>query len=210
MFTSYRLSIRSRSLTAFAGMFIAGGLALAACSGGESSSLADSAASSIPADATFNAADITFAQEMVPHHEQAVEMAQMVPARSSNSDVIALANRIEAAQEPEIGTLTGWLEDWGVDTGDDGMAGMDHSGSGMSGMMSDEDMSALNEATGVEFDRMWLEMMLEHHTGAVGMAQTEISDGEDTDAIALAEDIKSSQSAEIAEMEQLLQSLATQ
>ncbi len=77
-------------------------------------------------------------------------------------------------------------------------------------MMSDEDMSALGGASGTDFDRMWLQMMLEHHTGAVGMAQTEIADGEDAGAVAMAQDIADSQSAEIAEMEQLLQDLSTQ
>jgi uncharacterized protein (DUF305 family) len=81
---------------------------------------------------------------------------------------------------------------------------MDHGG-----MMSEEDMSALQDISGTDFDRMWLQMMLEHHTGAVGMAQTEIADGEDADAVAMAREIRDSQSAEITEMEQLLQDLST-
>jgi uncharacterized protein (DUF305 family) len=201
-------SARTRRLTAMAGAVIAGALTLSACSAGESSSTESSASStSVAAEATFNAADVTFAQGMLPHHEQAVEMAQLTDGRTTNAQVLDLAARIEAAQGPEIETLTGWLGDWGADGEDSGMSGMDHSGMDMGGMMSDEDMTSLENASGTDFDRMWLEMMIEHHTGAVGMAETEISDGEDTDAIAMAKDIRSSQNDEIQEMEQLLSAL---
>ncbi|GHE12160.1 DUF305 domain-containing protein [Klenkia taihuensis] len=201
--TSHRRTIR------LAGVLLAGGLALAACSGGDDQ---PASSSSVPADATFNAADVTFAQDMVPHHEQAVEMAELVPDRSTDPRVIDLAQRIEAAQGPEIDMLNGWLQDWGASSDDEdgGHSGMDHSGMDHGGMMSEEDMSALEGASGIDFDRMWLQMMLEHHTGAVGMAQTEITDGEDADAVAMAQDIRDSQSAEITEMEQLLQDLSTQ
>ena len=188
------------------GAFIAGSVALSACSGGEDPTASESS-TSVPADASFNAADVTFAQSMIPHHEQAVEMAQMVTGRSTDPAVQDLADRIRAAQGPEIDTLDGWLDTWGADRPDD-MPGMDHSGGG--GMMSEDDMSSLEAASGVEFDRLWLQLMLEHHTGAIGMAQTEIDDGEDPEAIALAEDISASQGVEITEMEQLLESLATQ
>jgi uncharacterized protein (DUF305 family) len=201
--TSHRRTIR------LAGVLLAGGLALAACSGGDDQ---PASSSSVPADATYNTADVTFAQDMVPHHEQAVEMAELVPDRSTNPRVIDLAQRIEAAQGPEIDMLNGWLQDWGASSDEEagGHSGMDHSGMDHGGMMSEEDMSALEDASGIDFDRMWLQMMLEHHTGAVGMAQTEITDGEDADAVAMAQDIRDSQSAEITEMEQLLQDLSTQ
>lgn len=199
-------SARTRRLTAVAGAVIAGALTLSACSSDEGSATGSSS-TSVAAEATFNTADVTFAQGMLPHHEQAVEMAQLTEGRSTNAQVLDLASRIEAAQGPEIKTLTEWLGDWGAESEDSGMGGMDHSGMAMGGMMSDEDMTSLEDASGTEFDRMWLEMMIEHHTGAVGMAETEISDGEDTNAIAMAEDIKSSQNDEIQEMEQLLGAL---
>ncbi|KQS54573.1 hypothetical protein ASG36_20560 [Geodermatophilus sp. Leaf369] len=185
---------------------MAASVALSACSGGADPSSARSS-TSVPAEATFNTADVTFAQSMIPHHEQAVEMADLVADRSTNPDVLDLAGRIQAAQGPEIDVLNGWLDSWGANNSDD-TSGMAHSG--MSGMMTEDDMSSLETASGVDFDRMWLQLMLEHHTGAVGMAQTEIADGEDPAAIALAQDIQSSQGAEITEMEQLLQSLSTQ
>lgn len=202
---STRSPHRSRA-AGFVGALIAASVALSACSGGADPSSARSS-TSVPAEATFNTADVTFAQSMIPHHEQAVEMADLVADRSTNPDVLDLAGRIQAAQGPEIDVLNGWLDSWGANNSDD-TSGMAHSG--MSGMMTEDDMSSLETASGVDFDRMWLQLMLEHHTGAVGMAQTEIADGEDPAAIALAQDIQSSQGAEITEMEQLLQSLSTQ
>ncbi|MCW2584463.1 MAG: Lipoprotein [Klenkia sp.] len=186
------------------GALVAASVALSACSSSENTAASETP-TTVPADATFNAADITFAQSMIAHHEQAVSMADLVADRSTDPDVLDLADRIQAAQEPEIDTLDGWLDSWGADSE---TSGMDHSR--MGGMMTEEDMSSLEAASGVQFDRLWLQMMLEHHTGAVGMAQTEIDDGEDPQAIALAQDVQSSQGTEITEMEQLLQSLATQ
>lgn len=202
-----------RRLGQLAGALLAGSLVLSACSGGDSSGSASASSTSVAAEATFNTADVMFAQMMIPHHQQAIEMAQLTADRSTNPEVLDLAARIEAAQGPEIEQLTGWLEDWGQDTasasmdmGDMDMGG-DMGGMDMGGMMSSEDMASLEAASGTEFDRMWLEMMIEHHTGAIGMAETEISDGEDQGAVSMAEDIKSSQNQEINEMEQLLQSL---
>jgi len=152
----------------------------------------------------FNDADVTFAQSMIPHHEQAVEMATLAQERASSTEVKQLADKIEAAQGPEIDSMTGWLEDWGREAPSDSMGGMDHSGSDMSGMMSDADIESLGAATGAQFDQMFLTMMIEHHTGAIEAAKTEQQDGENSDAIALAEKIEADQTAEIAQMEDLL------
>lgn len=154
--------------------------------------------------AQFNDADVTFAQQMIPHHEQAVEMATMAQEQASSTEVKQLAAKIEAAQGPEIDTMTGWLEDWGQEAPSDSMGGMDDSGSDMSGMMSDAEMESIGAATGAEFDQMFLTMMIEHHTGAIEMAKTEQQAGENPDAIALAEKIEADQTAEIAQMEDLL------
>ena len=103
---------------------------------------------------------------MLPHHEQVVEMARLA------------ADRAEAAQAPEMETLSGWSEAWGAPAGTDHGSG-DHGGGhgGMDGMMSEEEMSSLSDASGGDFDRMFLEMMLEHHRGAVAMAEVEIAEG---------------------------------
>ena len=164
----------------------------------------DSNGSTDSSGGQFNDADVTFAQSMIPHHEQAVEMATMASEQASSPEVKQLADKIAAAQGPEIDTMTGWLEDWGQEVSSDSTSGMDHSGSGMSGMMSDDDMESLGAATGAEFDQMFLTMMIEHHTGAIEMAKTEQQDGENPDAIALAEKIEADQTAEIAQMEDLL------
>lgn len=158
----------------------------------------------------FNAADVTFAQDMIPHHRQATEMAALAEGRTSNPEVLDLAAKIEAAQEPEIETMTGWLESWGEDVPDDmsgmsqDMAGMDHSGGSMSGMMSAEEMNALEAAEGAAFDEMFLTMMIEHHKGAIEMAKAQQEDGKFPAAVELATKIESDQAAEIETMESLL------
>jgi uncharacterized protein (DUF305 family) len=153
-----------------------------------------------------NDADVTFAQEMIPHHRQATEMADLAATRSQDAEVLDLAERISAAQGPEIETMTGWLESWGEEVPED-MSGMDHSGmdhGSMPGMMSADQMAALEAASGPDFDRLFLEMMIEHHEGAIEMARTEQEDGSNADAVALAESIEEEQTAEVAEMRDLL------
>lgn len=190
-------------LVRLAGGLIAGAVVLTGCSGGSDASDTN-AGSSASQSAAFNDADVTFAQGMIVHHEGALEMAQMADDRAQDPRVLDLADRIEAAQDPEIQTMTGWLEDWDQPTSADKSGGMNMDG-GMGGM--NMDMSGLEAASGAEFDRMWLEMMTEHHRGAVDMAKTEVADGENADAIALAEQIVESQSSEIDEMETLLTEL---
>lgn len=159
------------------------------------------------AAAGHNDADVTFAQEMIPHHEQAIEMAELAETRAQSQEVKNLAADIEAAQDPEIETMTGWLESWGEDVPGHGTAGMDHgdmSSDDMPGMMSDDEMADLMTASGAGFDQMFLTMMIEHHEGAIEMAQTEQAEGEFPDAIELAEDIETAQTAEIQTMQDLL------
>lgn len=148
-----------------------------------------------------NAADVTFATEMIPHHLQAVEMSEMAATRASRSEVLQLAEEIAGAQGPEIETMSGWLEAWGEPV-PEGMDGMDMAG--MPGMMSEEQMQALGEASGPAFDEMFLEMMIEHHTGAIQMAQTEQSEGQYSEAIDLAAQIEEAQKAEVETMQNLL------
>ncbi|GGM89958.1 hypothetical protein GCM10011609_28530 [Lentzea pudingi] len=153
-----------------------------------------------------NEQDVKFAQDMIGHHQQALDMAAMVPGKSTNPKVTDLAKRIAAAQDPEIKTMTEWLTEWGAAPASTSMPGMDHgSGHGsMPGMMTAEEMAKLNGATGAEFDRMWLDMMIKHHQGAVEMAKTEQEKGASADAKKLAQDIIAAQQAEITEMQALL------
>lgn len=162
----------------------------------------------IPADADFNATDLAFAQGMIVHHGQAVMMADMALDQTDNADIVALATAIKAAQDPEITEMTGWLEGWGQPVPDP-MAGMGDAmdaagGMMMSGMMSEEDMAKLENSSGADFDRMFLEMMVRHHTGAIEMAETEVADGKYQPAQALATNVISAQQDEIDQMNALL------
>ncbi|MGN2642095.1 MULTISPECIES: DUF305 domain-containing protein [Nocardia] len=163
-----------------------------------------------------NDADVAFAREMIPHHRQAVEMAAMAPSRSTNPEVLELAAQIQAAQDPEIATMTGWLQSWGASATPTTGGGMDHGGmpmtpgsmpmtsGAMPGMMSDEQMAQMRGATGAEFDRMWLTAMIAHHQGAIEMARTELGAGADPEAKALAQRIIDAQQSEITRMQGLL------
>lgn len=188
--------------------------ALGGCASGsqpaQPGSSTSGSSSSAAAQGEFNDADVAFAQGMIPHHRQAVAMAELADGRTKNPQVLDLAARIGGAQEPEIATMTGWLREWGADVpgeGDmGGKSGMDQGGmGGMTGMMTPEEMTGLEQASGPEFDRMFLTMMVKHHRGAVEMAQTELDDGADPEALALAQQIIDTQQAEITEMESLLQ-----
>lgn len=159
--------------------------------------------------AEFNDADVQFAQGMIPHHRQAVEMAAIAldPSVEAGDEVQDLATRIEQAQDPEINLMTGWLDAWGQDESD-GTASSEDMGDmgGTDGMMTDDEMQSLADLRGDEFDRTWMEMMTRHHEGAIAMAKTEIDDGANADAIGLAEQIVDAQQAEIDEMRTLLES----
>jgi uncharacterized protein (DUF305 family) len=167
-------------------------------------------ASSQAAPAEHNDQDVTFAQGMIPHHQQAIDMATAAAGKATNPKVKELATQVQGAQDPELQQLTGMLEKWGAPTAPaestgSGMPGMDHGDmSSGSGMMTEEQMGQLEQATGAEFDRMWLQMMIEHHQGAVAMARTEVEQGSDPDAKALARTIVATQEAEITEMQGML------
>jgi uncharacterized protein (DUF305 family) len=158
------------------------------------------------ASAAFGAADVTFAQMMIPHHEQAVDMSDDILAKDGVDQRIRdLATQIKAAQQPEITQLKEWLNAWGG--AEDAMSGMPGMGDGSDGMMSDGDMMALRNASAAEAGRPFLEGMIVHHQGAIVMAQTELDHGENGDARALARAIVTSQGEEIGVMKELLASL---
>ncbi|MFJ9339692.1 DUF305 domain-containing protein [Streptomyces sp. NPDC101733] len=192
----------------------AGLLLLAACGSGTSDNASDGSAhgSHQAAGATptaksttptggANAADTAFAQGMVPHHRQAVEMAALAPTRAESAEVKALAEEIKKAQDPEIATLSGWLTSWGqqVPAADSG-----HEGHDMSSMMSSAEMDLLAKASGKAFDTEFLRLMVKHHEGAVAMARTERTEGAHQPAKDMADAIIRSQGAEIARMNALL------
>jgi len=159
-----------------------------------------------PANAPNNAADVTFVSGMIPHHEQAVEMSALVPQRSTNPEVIKLAADISAAQEPEIQTMKGFLAQWNAGEGDvqEGAGHEGHDMGAMTGMVDDQSMAKLQTLKGADFDKLWLTSMIGHHEGAVEMANTEIAEGANADAKALASHIVTVQQAEIAQMKQMV------
>lgn len=149
------------------------------------------------------AADAIFAQMMIPHHEQAVVMAELAETRASDPLIVELAAEIKGAQQPEIDLMTSWLEEWGVPV----MSGMDamgaHGGHGMSGMLTDEQLAELEASNGAEFDRLFAEYMIAHHEGAIDMAQ-DVTVSDDPRVVKLANDIIEAQQAEIAQMQAFL------
>lgn len=200
--------MRRKHLTATT-LVVAGTLTLGACGGHDMSSMSgtegsdSSPSSSSDGTADFNDADVTFATDMITHHRQAVEMAELAQTRAESPQVKNLATQIMDAQDPEIETMTGWLTSWGKPVPDDMSGGMDMSSS-MPGMMSQDEMTSLENTSGAEFDQTFLAMMLEHHQGAIEMAKSEQSGGLFPDAIALAKQIEAAQTDEITTIQALL------
>lgn len=200
--------------------------------GTTSTPMSMSVESSSSADAsTHNQADVTFAEQMIPHHSQAVEMSDMLLSKDGiDPRVTALAEQIKAAQGPEIEQLQAWLTSWGQSSSSSGMnmpttshnmEGMTPSTSmnmpmpsesmgtmpGMEGMMSADDMTALQNAQGTDAAKLFLTQMIDHHRGAVAMAQTEVDSGQYPEAISMAQTIISTQNEEITTMEGILATL---
>lgn len=197
------------SIQRVTGVLAAAALTLTACGGDDTGATG----TSIPESADFNDADVTFATDMIPHHAQALLMVDLAVTRDVSPGLAGLLDQIRDAQAPEIELMTDWLEDWdqpvprtGRGHGDteadddmDAMPGMD-----MPGMMSSDEMSSLKSASTADFEEMWFSMMIEHHQGAIAMAETELDDGEFSEAVSLAQGITQSQAEEIDTMESLL------
>lgn len=183
---------------------MSGVVLLAACGsdhGGHSAASVE-----VSPDAAFNAADVMFAQGMIPHHQQAIEMADMAldPAVGAGPAVLDLATRIKAGQDPEIAQMTTWLADWDQPTAMDLSDG--HTMDGMDGMLSADEMKDLAALSGAEFDTAWMEGMIRHHEGAITMAEDVAAKGKQPEVKTLAEQIVAAQRAEIDEMRALLDS----
>ncbi|MBI4883900.1 MAG: DUF305 domain-containing protein [Actinobacteria bacterium] len=176
-----------------------GTLSLTACGSDDAASPATQAAGD-----AFNEADVTFAQGMVAHHEQAIEMSEIAldPTIGASEAVRDLANRIKGAQDPEIALMSGWLLAWGQPI--QMVLTEGHDMSSMEGVMSASEMDALGATTGAAFDTMWMEMMIRHHAGAIAMAQTVKAASANADVLSLADRIIAAQQGEIEEMNALL------
>ena len=194
--------MRIRTLT-IGTLALATGLTLTGCSNpGSDMQGMDHGSSSAPHSADAAAqADIDFAMNMIAHHQQAIEMSDvLLGTQGADPEVAELAERIKAAQQPEIDTMTRWLTAWGEDPA---MGGMRHG----DGMMSPDDMAALEDADGPTASRLFLEQMIVHHEGAIEMAEQELAEGKDARARDLAQRVIDDQTAEIAEMRSMLDAL---
>jgi len=191
-------------------------LTLAACGSSKTSGVdsmstsggsAPAASASSSMSDSHNQADLAFATGMIPHHGQAIDMADMAVKKATNSQVKQLGIQIKAAQDPEISTMSGWLKEWDAPVPSASMPGMDMGGTSMNGMMSADEMKQLDAATGTAFDKLWVQMMIKHHQGAIAMAKTELASGQYPQAKALAQSISNSQAKEVTTMQSLLSAL---
>ena len=167
--------------------------------------------STVEAAKPYNDADIAFATDMIQHHAQALQMVDMTMGRKLSPKVAALGEDIRMAQAPEIEQMVDLLDDWDnqpipetsrdhANAHGDGAVEMD---TAMPGMMSGEEMEALESTRGAAFESTWLTAMIEHHRGAIEMATTEKDQGEDKKAKALAHDIVEAQGDQVEIMETL-------
>jgi uncharacterized protein (DUF305 family) len=150
-------------------------------------------ATSLQANSEFSAADISFAEQMIPHHEQAIEMSEIALINTTNPEVLQLAQQIKDAQSPEIAIMMSW----------DGVKESTHTGHLMDGMLSEGELSDLREAKGKVFDLLFLKGMIKHHEGAIAMAQ-EVAASMNKDVADLSASIIAAQQLEIAKMNELL------
>ncbi len=204
------------------GVAVATTLLLAGCSSGDHQSNTGHGNTPTSTNAggqgAHNDADVAFARHMVPHHQQAVDMAELATSRAANPKVKDLATRIKQAQDPEIQLLNGWLKQWGAPSAvstppsvmehgstDTSAPGADHGAE--AGMMTEAEMRELEQASGGAFDRLFLQMMIWHHEGAIEQSKIEVEKGANVEAKALAQRIIETQQKEITEMQELQKAL---
>lgn len=165
--------------------------------GSNSSKIGMMGATASSAAGLLSSADKMFAEMMIPHHQQAVDMGTLAETRASDPKVKALAAQIKSEQAPEIATMKSWL-------GEDESANTDsESAMPMGGMLTAAQMAELEAATGEKFDKLYLTYMIQHHEGAISMAQMVVN-SKNVDVKKLAESIIASQTKQIAYMKQLL------
>ncbi len=214
---STRASLVTAALTALAV------LGLGACDSGPDSGKADAAGPSVIApgapgegnrtlsaeeadkhradDDSPNSADVSYARMMIQHHAQALEMTELVPEQAESGQVKKLAERISAAQGPEIQAMKGWLKTHGEkETGD----GHDHDHAAMPGMATEAQLEKLRAARGKAFDQLFLTLMITHHEGAISMATDVKSQGNNVQVEEMADDVVAQQTSEISRMRRML------
>jgi uncharacterized protein (DUF305 family) len=185
-------------------VLITGALLFTACGGHDMSDMSTGSTDTNVSDSErgFNDADVMFAQMMIPHHEQAIELADMAldPTLMASEQVKALASQIKSAQDPEIDLMAQWLNEWEQPLMD---MSVDHSMT-MEGMLSVDELGAIGQMNGEEFDQAWIRAMIAHHQGAIEMADTVKTEGESALVQGLADTIIQAQKSEIDALELLL------
>ena len=195
----WRPQARRRAIQLAVVVTVAATLGVAGCGGDQDNGMAGNAGhGSSTVASRQGTADVAFVQGMIPHHQQAVTMAELALASNAQAGqaVKDLAARIKRAQDPEIGLMRGWLAKWGESEAPGGHQ--------MSGMATEQDLASLVQVTGDRFDQMWLTMMIAHHEGAIEMAQSVKATGSDVETKQLADRIISAQRDEITQMNDLL------
>jgi uncharacterized protein (DUF305 family) len=197
------MTVTRTRLVALLAAFVAAGVVSSCSSATKEDHGAQSSASATGQVAAHDTDDVQFGQMMIAHHQQAIELAMLVPDRSSNPDVVALAAKIVGEQQPEINTMKALLLQWNVNPTEmpheSGHAGMT-----MAGMVDDATLVKLDSLKGADFDALWLQSMINHHQGAIEMAKSEIADGKSADMVTLAKNIAAAQQGEIDQMKQML------
>ena len=196
-------STRTRLVAVLAAVAAATALTSCSTAAKEEHGTDASSATSTEQTASHNEDDVMFAQMMIPHHQQAIELTALVPDRSTNPDLIALASKIAGEQQPEIGGMRALLLQWDVNPAEMPHES-GHAGMAMQGMIDDATMVKLDSLKGADFDILWLQSMISHHQGAIEMAKIEIADGKNVDMITVAKNIVTAQQAEIDQMKQML------
>ena len=196
-----------KSLLAPVALALSAAFGLAACSDDRDG---QDSASAVPESADHNQADVDFATSMIQHHAQALSMVDLTVGRKVSPELQALAEQIRATQGPEVEVMVDWLRDWDQPIPETIRDHVNAHGGGhvatddMPGMVSAEDLEELGTARGAEFEDLFLEMMIEHHEGAIEMAEDEREDGEHPETVDLAGTIIEDQQAEIERMQGLL------
>ena len=199
-----RLTRIVAALAALAALVAA--LALSSCSSSESHHDATKADEPVITGqpAGFNADDLVFVKNMIPHHQQAIDLSAMVPERSTNPEVVGMAEQISVAQQPEINAMRVFLVQWNENPQDDTSHGGGGGHAPMQGMVDDATMDRLQTLKGEEFDNLWLESMISHHQGAIEMAKAELANGQNVDVKGMAQTMVDTQQGEIGQMKQML------
>jgi len=201
-----------KHLTRYSRLSLAGvsvvALLLAGCAPMASSSYGTDQGDTVSSESPYTAGELMFAEMMIPHHLQAVEMSELAMTNSTNPEVLSLAAAIKAGQEPEIAQMQSWLDQTPSirNPGSMDHGGMDHGGMMMGGMATPAQMAELATLSSPQFDDLFLRLMIDHHEGALDMVSM-IQGSSNPEVLALAADITRVQKEEILTMRALLQTL---